>query len=255
MSDNPFTILDLYNTVPKYILDELTEDVDILEDADEEFLLLVADLELMTDLKKRAALAKTFIDKHPGYLKEISYKELGPYLVSPGFLTIYTWCQLYVLERSITPRFGDKYTWFDRLVIFYNTYLHEANLDGKSFIYDGKKYTLHLKRGNETTPIYHDKLVYGRGEAKSDFYIYDDRLPGDKPAQKMVDVEYKYCDEATIEAGAKKYSTGQYTYKARYLILFMAKFNAYYLIDYLKYPNEGCFMKLDIVPPTNTIAL
>ena len=163
-----FTLLDLYNTVPKYILDELTQDVDILEDADSEFLELVVDLELETDFKKRAAIAKNFIDSHSYYLTEVSYTDLGKYLDNPEFYTKDFWRQLYVLERSIPPRFGDHFTWFDRLKVFYNTYIRERAVHGKAN-YNGK--TLYWIKGN---------VIYSSDSSKS-LYSLKQTISASKP--------------------------------------------------------------------------
>lgn len=223
-----FTLLDLYNTVPKYILDELTQDVDILEDADSEFLGLVAELELETDFKKRAITAKNFIDSHSlSYLKNVSYVDLGKYLDSPEFYTKDFWRQLYVLERSIPPRFGDHFTWFDRLKVFYNTYVRERAVHGKAS-YNGK--TLYWVKGNVKNPTNHDKLVYGHGTSGADFYFFDDNLPGDQAWQKMVKVEMKHGD-ADLDTEIKKHANDKFLYGAKYLILAMAD-GSYYMVNY-----------------------
>ena len=221
-----FTLLDLYNTVPKYILDELTQDVDILDDADPEFLELVADLELEINLKKRAAIAKNFIDSH-SYLKEVLYVDLGKYLDNPEFYTKDLWRQLYVLERSIPPRFGDHFTWFDRLKVFYNTYVREYAVHGKAS-YDDK--TLYWIKGTAKNPTNHDKLVYGHGTSGPDFYFYDDSLPGDMHWKKMVKVEMKHGD-ADLDTEIKKHADDKFLYGAKYLILAMTD-GSYYMVNY-----------------------
>lgn len=235
-----FTILDLFNTVPKYILDELTQDVDILEDASSEFLELVADLELESDLKARAAKAKNFIDSHEYYLKEVLYTDLGKYLDAPEFYTKDLWRSLYVLERSVPPRFGDRYTWFDRLKVFYNTYIRERAIHGKAK-YNGN--TLYWVKGNKSNPTNHDKLVYGHGKSGADFYFYDDNLSGTEPWQKMVKVEMKHGD-ADIDAEIKKYANDTFLYGAKYLILAMAD-GSYYMVNYNIKPVE--VTKLDVI--------
>ena len=49
----------------------------------------------------------------------------------------------------------------------------------------------------------------------------------------------------------------KYTYAARFVVVYMAKLNAYYLIDYAKYPGDAqeYSLKLTATPPIDTFSL
>ena len=226
---------------------EVYSEINILTGATDRFLKVLQELETATDFKIRSQIALKYL-KENGGLMEINYDVLGKYLRDPSSVPMSIWRQLYVLERSIPPRFGSYYTWVQRLRLFYNTYLYEQALQKHTFEWDNKKFTLYLIKGRPDRPIYHDRLVAGAGKWGADFYVYD---------EKMLFVEHKYCKEPTIEAAAEKYdpSKNKYTYSARFVVAFMQQFNAYYLIDYEKYPNQNYYLKLDATPPSNTIAL
>lgn len=215
-------------SIPKNVVDE----INILSGASTSFINLVAQLETESDLNMRATIAKQYIDDNAG-LKEISYDQLGKYLASYDAAELDIWRKLYVLERSIPPRFGDKYTWPQRLKMFYNTYVRESAVAGKA-TYKGKK--IYLIKGNKDTPTNHDKLVYGHGKWGADFYFYDDTLPGDKTWQKMVKVEMKHGSES-VETEVAKHASDKFLYGAKYLILAMAD-GSYYMINYNVNPAE-----------------
>ena len=124
--------------------------------------------------------------------------------------------------------------------MFYNTFVRENAIAGKA-AYKGKK--LYWIKGNAEHPTNHDKLVYGRGSWGSDFYFYDDSLPGDKAWQKMVKVEMKH-GSASLEAEIKKYANDKFLYNAKYLILAMTD-GSYYMVNYNVSPVEA--PKLDII--------
>ena len=172
-------------------------------------------------------------------IKEINYEDLGNYLANPSSVSLEIWRKLYVLERSIPPRFGNKYTWVARLKMFYNTFIRESAIAGKAS-YKGKK--LYWVKGNADNPTNHDKLVYGKGKWGPDFYFYDDSLPGDKPWQKMVKVEMKH-GAATLDSEIKKYAGNKCLYNAKYLIIAMSD-GYYYTINYNVSPAEAT--KLDV---------
>lgn len=67
------------------------------------------ELEAEQDSSARADMAKRCIDENDG-LKEIGYRELGAYLKNPTAASLSVWRKLYMLERSVAPRFGNKYT-------------------------------------------------------------------------------------------------------------------------------------------------
>lgn len=233
------------NSIPTSVYSE----INILTDANQGFLDLLCELEQTTDFKSRGQKALKYLQDNNGLL-EIDYETLGKYLRNPDSVSLSTWRQLYVLERSIPPRFGGRYTWVQRLKMFYNTYLYEQALQKHNFVWDDKKFTLRLITGRPDRPIYHDRLIAGEGKWGADFYIYDD---------KMLFVEHKYCDKATVEEAAEKYEPSQnkYTYAARFVVVYMAKLNAYYLIDYAKYPGDAqeYSLKLTATPPTDTFSL
>lgn len=231
------------NGIPLTVYSE----INILTGASDSFLNLVHTLESTTNFDIRGEIALQYLKDNNG-LTEIDYETLGKYLRNPDSIPISIWRQLYVLERSIPPRFGNNYTWVQRLKMFYNTYLYEQALQKHSFTLDGKNFTLRLITGRKDNPIYHDRLVAGRGKWGADFYIYDD---------KMLFVEHKYCKELSVEATAKKYdpSKNRFTYSARFVVAYMECFNCYYLIDYTKYPDQEYALKLDVIPPTNTFSL
>jgi len=212
---------------------DITNEIDILKGATPDFINFVAELETMTDFEARAKKAKEYIDTNNG-IKEIKYRDLGTCLADIKGAPLEVWRKLYVLERSIPPRFGDKYTWVERLKMFYNTYVRETALDGKA-IYNSKK--LYIIKGNEAHPTNHDKLVYGHGQWGADFYFYDDSLPGDKAWQKMVKVEMKHGD-TNVEAEIKKHADDKFLYNAKYLILAMAD-GSYYMVNYNVDPAEA----------------
>lgn len=220
------------------ITPDVTEEIDILKGANPDFVDFVAELETTIDVKARAKKAKDYIDANNG-IKEIKYDDLGTYLANPSNTSLETWRKLYVLERSIKPRFGHRYTWVERLKMFYNTFIREMALDKKA-TYNGKK--LYILRGNKDHPTNHDKLVYGHGQWGADFYFYDDNLSGEEPWQKMVKVEMKHGD-TDVTAEIKKYANDEFLYKAKYLILAMAD-GSYYMVNYNVDPAEAT--KLDI---------
>ena len=220
--DDVWKTLEVLNSIPITV----TAEIDILKGANLDFIKFVAELESITDFDIRAQKAKDYIDKHNG-IKEIDYITLGKYLANTKATPLEIWRQLYVLERSIKPRFGDHYTWLDRLRMFYNTYIRENAIAGKA-IYRGKK--IYFIKGNEAAPTNHDKLVYGHGQWGADFYFYDDSREGDQTWQKMVKVEMKHCD-GNLDTAVKKYADNEYSYGAKYLILAMAN-GSYFMVDY-----------------------
>ena len=222
MDTNFETVWDTLSSLNR-IPQDINEEVNIIKGASPDFINFVADLECMLDFKARAVKAKQYIDNNDG-LKEISYVDLGNYLTNIKSLPLPEWRKLYMLERSIPPRFGDNYTWMQRLRLFYDTFLHETNIHGCTFKLDpedNKNYKLYLKHGNKDNPTNHDKLVYGHGQGKTDFYFYTDR---------MVDVEYKYSNEGSLSQAIKKYADGKYTYGAEWLLFFMSNVKKYYLV-------------------------
>lgn len=208
------------------ITPDVTEEIDILKGANPDFIEFVAELETTLNLEARAKKAKDYIDANDG-IKEIKYKDLGSYLAKPTSIQLETWRKLYVLERSIPSRFGDKYTWVERLKMFYNTYIRETAIAGNA-IYNGKK--IYFIKGNEKNPTNHDKLVYGHGQWGADFYFYDDNLPGDQRWQKMVKVEMKHGDN-DIDFEIQKHANDKFLYAAKYLILAMSD-GSYYMVNY-----------------------
>jgi hypothetical protein len=251
MQDCAITFNNIWESVPTLnsIPSSVYSEINILTGASQEFLNLLCELEQTADFKARGQKALKYLNDNNGLL-EIDYETLGKYLRNPALVPIPIWRQLYVLERSIPPRFGGRYTWVQRLKMFYNTYLYEQALQKHSFIWDGKKFVLRLITGRPDRPIYHDRLVAGEGKWGADFYIYDN---------KMLFVEHKYCDKATVAEAAEKYDPSQnkYTYAASFVVVYMAKLNAYYLINYAKYLNgeQDYSLKLTATPPTNTFSL
>lgn len=219
------------------ITPDITEEIDILKGANPDFIDFVAELETTLDLEARAKKAKEYIDANGGE-KEIKYEDLGSYLSSPSSVPLETWRKLYVLERSIPPRFGDKYTWVERLKIFYNTYIRETAIAGKA-TYNGKK--IYFIKGSEKNPTNHDRLVYGHGQWGADFYFYDDTIDGET-WQKMVKVEMKHGD-TNIDSEIQKHADDKFLYNAKYLILAMSD-GSYYMINYNVNPAEAT--KLDV---------
>ena len=232
---------NVWKTLPALdvISQTVTEEIDILKGANPDFIDFVAELETTLDLEARAKKAKDYIDANNG-IKEIKYEDLGNYLANPNSIPLEIWRKLYVLERSIPPRFGNKYTWVARLKMFYNTFIRESAIAGKAS-YKGKK--LYWIKGNADNPTNHDKLVYGKGKWGPDFYFYDDSLPGDKPWQKMVKVEMKH-GAATLDSEIKKYADNKFLYNAKYLIIAMSD-GYYYTINYNASPAEAT--KLDVI--------
>ena len=231
---------NVWETLPalNVISPTVTEEIDILKGANPDFIDFVAELETTLDLEARAKKAKDYIDANKG-IKEINYEDLGTYLASPNSIPLEIWRKLYVLERSIPPRFGNKYTWVKRLKMFYNTFIRESAIAGKAS-YKGKK--LYWVKGNADNPTNHDKLVYGKGKWGPDFYFYDDNLPGDRSWQKMVKVEMKH-GAATLDSEIKKYAGNKFLYNAKYLTIAMSD-GYYYMINYNVSPAEST--KLDV---------
>jgi hypothetical protein len=227
--------------------------INLLFGASPDFIAAVEKIELEIDYDKRSQIAIDYIDKNNG-LKEILYVTLGEYLKNPYSISTNIWRQLYLLERSIKPRFGDHYTWYQRLKVFYDTYCHETNVHGKIKI---NGHPVLLRKGSKTNPIYHDRLVYGKGKFGADFYYFDEALPGNTTIEKMVDVEFKYSQNLSAEEVALKYLDNKYMYDAKYLITFVNRFNCYYLIDYTKFTKaeliSDCTMKLNLTTPSNLI--
>ena len=217
---------------------DVTEEIDILKGASPDFINFVAELELISDLKARADKAKAYIDANNG-LTEIDYKDLGNCLSAPKNTPLEFWRKLYMLERSIPPRFGDKYTWVERLKMFYNTYIRETAIAGNA-TYRGKK--IYFIKGNEDNPTNHNKLVYGHGKWGPDFYFYDDSIDG-TTYNKMVKVEMKH-GESNIESEIQKHADDKFLYGAKYLLLAMAN-GTYYMIDYNKETPEAT--QLDVI--------
>lgn len=232
-----------------FIFADVTSEIDILTDAPRKFLSIVAKIETAKNDKAKANIAKQYIEE-VNSIKVIDYKVLGGYLQDYASCPIQVWRQLYLLERSIPSRFGTRYTWVQRLKIFYNTFVNESNVVGASF--NGHK--LYYIRGNSNNPIRHDALVYGVGQPAADFYYYDDTIQGGT-TNKMVKVEFKYCAESTPQAGAEKYATGRYTYGAKYVILYMANTKSYVMVDYNKYPASGCITELNIPAPVGLLEI
>lgn len=232
---------NVWKTLPalNVISPTVIEEIDILKGANPDFIDFVAELETTLDLELRAKKAKDYIEANNG-IKEIKYEDLGNYLSSPNSITLEIWRKLYVLERSIPPRFGNKYTWVERLKMFYNTFIRESAIAGKAS-YKGKK--LYWVKGNADNPTNHDKLVYGKGKWGPDFYFYDDSLPGDRPWQKMVKVEMKHGSN-NLDSEIKKHANDNFLYGAKYLLLAMDD-GSYYTINYNINPVEET--KLDII--------
>ena len=113
-------------------------EINILTGASDQFITLVYELETTSDFKLRSQKALQYLKNNQG-LWEIDYETLGRYLRNPSSVSLAVWRQLYVLERSIPPRFGNHYTWIQRLRMFYNTYLYEQTLQKHSFIWEEKK--------------------------------------------------------------------------------------------------------------------
>ena len=219
---------------------DVTIEIDILKGANPEFINFVSELECMTDFEARANKAKKYIEDNNG-LKEIDYPTLGKYLLNPKAVPLDIWRKLYVLERSIPPRFGDKYTWVERLKMFYNTYVRETAIDGK-VTYNNKK--IYQIKGNKDRPTNHNKLVYGHGQWGADFYFYDDNIEG-STWQKMIKVEMKHGN-SNIDVEIKNHAEDKFLYGAKYLILAMSD-GSYYMINYNKEPAEAT--KLDVICP------
>ena len=216
---------------------EITKDVNIFKNASQEFINLVVKLETTIEYKERAKLAKQIIDTYDG-IKEIDQEFLTQMLLNPSEYSLDFWRRLYVLERSIPPRFGDAYTWFDRLKIFANTYQRENAVDKKAK-YQGN--TLYLVHGNVNARTNHDKLVYGQGKWGSDFYFYDNSLSGSN-WQKMVKVEMKY-GKSSLDEEIKKYRNNKFTYDAK-LILFAMSNGYYIMVDYNCFPEKATKLEL-----------
>ena len=226
---------------------DVCNEIDILDGADLEFIDVVNRLEQEKDGYARAAIAAVYIEDHK-YLKEVSYPDLGKYLANPSAYPIQLWRELYLLERSIPPRFGSRYTWLNRLRIFYDTFLFESQVVGTYY----KNHKLYFRTGNKDNPTNHDKLVMGAGKSGSDFYYFDGTLPGDKNYQKMVSVEFKYCKEGSAQAGAEKYlRNNKFTYGAKLIVLYVPEDKAYYMVDYTTQPYT--ITKLNIKVPTGLI--
>lgn len=226
--ENVWETLSALNVIPPNV----TEEIDILKGASPDFITFVADLETILDFRERAKKAKDYIDNNNG-MKEIRYETLGKYLAAPNNISLEIWRKLYVLERSIPPRFGNNYTWVERLKVFYNTYVRETAIAGNA-TYKGKK--IYFIRGNKDNPTNHDKLVYGSGKWGADFYFFDDSLPGEHSWQKMVKVEMKHGNN-NLDLEIQKHANDTFLYGAKYLILAMAN-GAYYMINYNSDPAE-----------------
>jgi len=234
--------VNIYNILPIDIIARLVNKIDILEGASDKFIEIVIRLESEKDLKKRAKLAKGYIDAN-NYIKEVYYSDLGKYLANIDAVDIELWRQLYLLERSVPPRFGNKYTWLQRLKIFYNSFIYESAIDHSYY----RCYKLLFKKGNVSKPTNHDKLVYGSGRALSDFYFFDNTIQG-TTRDKMVSVEYKY-GTGTLQEEIDKYAENRYIYDAKYLIVLIDE-QTYYMINYSVSPVE--FEQLNIKVPTGT---
>ena len=189
-----------------------------------------AKLEAEQDPSARADMAKKCIDENDG-MKEISYNELGAYLANPKTASPSVWRKLYVLERSIAPRFGNKYTWLERLKIFYNTFIRESAVVNGAH-YRGKK--LYFLNGGKNRQTNHDKLVYGHGQWGADFYFYDDSIPSESAWDKMVKVEMKHGNY-DVASEVSKHANDKFLYNAKHMILAMAD-GSYFMVDYTATP-------------------
>ena len=217
----------------------VTEEIDILDGASDTFIKLVEQLETQPDLEQRAVIAQKYIKDNDG-ITEIHYDRLGLGLLNYNTIPLEVWRNLYVLERSIPPRFNN-YTWLQRLKMFYNTYVREHAIGGKAS-YKGKK--IYFLKGNAQNPTNHDRLVYGPGRWGPDFYFYDENR-GETTWDKMVKVEMKHGN-TDIEAEVKKHFKDKFLYNAKYLLLAMAD-GSYYMVNY-NIP-EAEITKLDITCP------
>jgi len=211
-----------------------TPNVNILKGASDEFILMVATLEDMTDLNERAAKAQEYIQQLGG-ITSIDYPQLGQFLKNPKTTSTRMLQQLYLLERSIPPR-STSYSWWQRLKIFYNNYLTEMQVPNHTW----EGHTLYLQETNKDgIPTNHDKLCQGRGEYISDFYYNDEN-------GKKIDVELKQCRNG--EEGLEYYGKNtKFLYKTKLLILYASYEHCYYMADYRQIP--ATLTKLDIPAP------
>ncbi len=220
--NNTFSDIDKINTLSPLICKE----INILSGASRAFIDFAYELETCTDTKLRAAKAKAYIEKNKG-MTEVTYSHLIRFLQDMNLVPLTVWRQLYLLERSIPPRFGSSYTWVQRLKMFANTYVRECAVNDRGY-YNGFK--LLFRKGNAKNPTNHHKLVYGQGKWGADFYFFDNNLPGTANYQKMVSVELKHSS-TNLNYEINKYKDDKYLYNAKYLILAMAD-GSYYMIDY-----------------------
>jgi len=207
----------------------ITEDVDILAASDWMFAEQVAQLEALTAeaykttdhkqrqeyLKRRSELAISFLQQDMPSLLSVSYEQLGNFLSNPAnFPDVARW--FYLLERSIPPRAGARrYTWIQRLKVFFNTAVIEQNAVGKPLaVLDGKKFYFFNKSGD------HYSLHAGPGNNYADLYFFDDSISG-TTFQKMQPVDVKYCAWPTIAKCIEYYKTSTHNHNAKYLLLFM----------------------------------
>ena len=232
----PSTALESTVVVPE----EICTEIDLSINAPEWFISAAIDLELDTKkgaFKTRAQKALAYI-KAKGTLNIIDYPTLIKYLATPSSVNIEIWRQLYLLERSIEPRSGDKYSWVMRLKMFCNTYLLEhavVKSHYKPFPNDPKKGRILLIKGNQTSPIDHDNLHAGRGNFGADMYFFDDSIEG-SIVQKMQKVEFKVCPFDSVAEGARYYAAGNnQTYGANYLIMFWPEDCEFYWVNFEKH--------------------
>ena len=240
----PTTLEDLKKILGIKKFNELVEEIDILTGAPEDFLEIVLQIELESDKNKMALIATNYINSKNFYT-EINYLILKNLLTNIDTSKIWLYRNLYLIERSVPPRFGKNYTWVQRLKMFCNTYTWECACVGN--YYNGKK--LYFKKGSAQRPTNHDKLVVGHGRFTADLYFYDDSIPG-TTTDKMVSVEVKFNRDVDPVVGAKKYAKDRYTYDAKYVIL-TSEISGFNMVHYLSDNTIDSIEKLDYEMPTD----
>jgi len=203
------------------IPNNIYSEINILDGAPERFISEVIKLESMSNLRERAVEAYNYLVSSGGFT-QIDFKTLGRMLSSPDKIDIRNWRNLYLLERSIAPR-NSRWTWLNRLKMFYNTYLEEHQLVYKP--YKNSKFYFLDKSGD------HENLHAGNGTFGSDFYYFDDTISG-TTWNKMVKVEMKYA-YGDLNSEVIKYNptNKNHTYEASHVILYKEG-DGYYMVDY-----------------------
>jgi len=226
LMSNPDTARQLLEDKLKNKYPTLWGEIDILSNAPIKFLRLVEELESTSDLWMRGKIADEYLIKNNGILY-ITYQNLASLLDTPTNRDMSLCRQLYILERSIPSRFGNYYTWVQRLKMFCNTYYREAAVHKMASYNDHK---LLWVKGTEAHPTNHDRLVHGPGVKGADFYFWDETINSSNNRDHMIKVEMKH-GTYPLSSMISKYSDPTYLYDAKYVLLAMPD-GKYYMINY-----------------------